>query len=200
MTTVLVVKKAGRICIAADTLARFGSQRESDRTIVNSDKIIRVGDCFLAPTGPASSQLVLRSYFSEEREPDFSNIDAIFETMRQLHAVLKDEYFLNPKEDDEQPFESSQMDCLIAGPAGIFGVYSLRSIQEYRRFYAFGSGSEYALGALEALYELDFGAEELARRALSAAAEFDSATDLPMTCYSVEERTGGDGNEPGLFA
>ena len=186
MTTVVVVSKANQICIAADTLASYGSQKESAEYIANADKILRVGDSYLAPTGPASAQLVLKSYFKDpDRLARFESIDSIFETMRAMHGVLKDEYFLNPKEDDDQPYESLQMDCLIANPHGIFGVYSLRSIQEYKRFYAFGSGSEYALGAMHALYDSEANAESIALAGVRAAAEFDGSTGLPATSFTT---------------
>ncbi len=182
MTTVVVVQKDGKICIAADTLARYGYQLEPAENIRNSDKIVTVGDTFLAPTGPASAQLILRSYFADpENAADFSGVDAIFETMRQMHGTLKDEYFLNPKEDEEQAFESTQMSCLVANSTGIYGVYSLRSVQEYLKFYSFGSGSEYALGALHALYEEPLDAEAIAVRAVEAASQLDSATGAPVT-------------------
>jgi ATP-dependent protease HslVU (ClpYQ) peptidase subunit len=187
MTTVVVVRKDRQVCIAADTLARYGDQLEPARNIANSNKLVEVGDSILAPTGPASAQLVLRSYFSdEERECDFHGVDAIFETVRQMHAVLKDDFYLLPKEDDEQPFESSQMSFLVANRTGIYGVYSLRSVQEYLQFYSFGSGSEYALGALQALHAEPVDAESLARRAVEAACELDSATGAPVTWKTLD--------------
>ena len=69
-------------------------------------------------------------------------------------GALKDDYFLIPKEDERDPYESLQMETLVASPAGIFGVYPLRSVQEYTRYYAFGSGAELVdaksrLGSLE---------------------------------------------------
>ena len=106
--------------------------------------------------------------------------------MRQMHSVLKDEYYLNPKEDDEQEFESMQMRMLVANSTGIYGVYALRSIQEYTRYYAFGSGSEYALGALGALYDTDLDAEALAVRAVEVAASLDAHTEVPVTSRKLQ--------------
>ncbi len=34
---------------------------------------------------------------------------------------------------------------------GMFGLYSLRSVERYRRFAAAGSGSSYALGAVQSV-------------------------------------------------
>ena len=63
MTTVVVTKKGGIACIAADTLATYGDMRESADLIANSDKLVRIGDAWVAPTGPASAQLVLKHLF-----------------------------------------------------------------------------------------------------------------------------------------
>ncbi|MCB9906656.1 MAG: hypothetical protein H6830_02975 [Planctomycetes bacterium] len=187
MTTVIVVKKAGRAVICADTLASYGGARETDSYIENSHKIVRVGDAYLAPTGPASMQLILTSYFQDPEVPrDFSGTLAIFETVRAMHKVLKEEYSLNPKEDADDPFESSQSEMLVCSPAGIFGVYPLRSVQEYKRFYAFGSGAEYAMGAMQAVFSYLDNPEDIAIAGVEAAATFDEASGLPYTLHSID--------------
>ena len=75
---------------------------------------------------------------------------------------------------------------MIANPRGIFGVSGHRTVQEFSRFYAYGSGSDYALGALYSTYEQPgLDAEALARHAIEAAAEFDDGTGLPITSFTV---------------
>lgn len=78
------------------------------------------------------------------------------------------------------------MHVLIANPHGIFGVYGLRSVDKYNKYWAFGSGTDYALGALHCSYDRFDSAEEIAEAAIGAAAQFDNATGLPMTLYSIE--------------
>lgn len=78
------------------------------------------------------------------------------------------------------------MHVLIANPYGIFGVYGLRSVDEYNKYWAFGSGTDYALGALHASYDRFKDVKDIAKAAIEAAAQFDNATGLPMTLYSVE--------------
>ena len=191
MTTIVAVRKGHRAVIAADTLAKYGEAKEPARYIADHDKLVQVGDAWIAPTGPASAQLVLRSYFSNpDHRRDFSDSQGIFETMVDMQSALKDDYFLNPKEDERDPYESSQMEILVASPHGIFGVYPLRSVQAYTRFYAFGSGAEYALGAMYICYEALAEPEDIARRAIEAAAEFDDSTALPMTLQSIVLATG----------
>ncbi|MFT4648382.1 MAG: ATP-dependent HslUV protease subunit HslV [Glaciecola sp.] len=187
MTTIIVAKKSGRAVICADTLASYGGSHETSAYIENSDKILQIGGAFLGPTGPASMQLVLTSYF---RNPtvtrNFSDPLSIFETVREMHGVLKEDYALNPREDPEDPFESSQTEMLVCSASGIFGVYPLRSVQEYKRFYAFGSGAEYAMGAMHAVFEYLDRPEDIAIAGLEAAATFDEASGLPYTLHSLD--------------
>jgi ATP-dependent HslUV protease subunit HslV len=78
------------------------------------------------------------------------------------------------------------MHVLLANPHGIFGIYALRSVDEYNKFWAFGSGTDYALGALHCTYDRLEKVEDIARAAIEAAAEFDNATALPVTVHSVK--------------
>jgi ATP-dependent HslUV protease, peptidase subunit HslV len=186
VTTIAVVKKDGIAAIAADTLTKWGSAKESAAYIANHEKILRVGDSYLAITGSATFKMVLKDYFESATDIRLSTTPEIFRTWNRLHAALKERYFLMPEEDKEDALESSRMDVLIANPRGIFGVSGHRTVQEFSRFYAYGSGSDYALGALYSAYELkSHSAEELARHAIETAAEFDDATGLPITSFTL---------------
>ena len=69
----------------------------------------------------------------------------------------------------------------------IFGVAAHRTVQEFSRFYAFGSGADYAMGALYATYnDKQRSAEDLARLAVTAAAEFNDGTGLPLTSFKFK--------------
>ena len=82
-----------------------------------------------------------------------SDTAEIFDVFLKLHPRLKQEYFLNPRGGDDEAYESSQMTLLIANQHGIFGLYSMRTVLEYERYWASGSGSDYALGAMHAGYD-----------------------------------------------
>ena len=60
------------------------------------------------------------------------------------------------------------------------------SVQEYTRFYAFGSGAELALGAMHAAWDRAAGAEEVARAGLEAAAAFDDSSSGPFSLYTLD--------------
>ena len=182
MTTIVVVRKGRDIAIAADTMTKWGSGKETADYVVNHGKLLRVGETWLGLTGNATFKTILRDYFSRPKvRARFDNPLEIFRTWQALHAALKNEYNLIATGHDDEALESSRFDTLIASPHGIFGVVAHRTVQEFSRYYAFGSGSSYAMGALHALHgERGLGAEALARRAVETAAEFDDATGLPV--------------------
>ena len=186
MTTIAVVRKNGIGAIAADTLTKWGSAKESATYIANHEKILSVGDSYIGITGSATFKLILKDYFSSGGEVRLSSASDIFRTWNRLHAALKERYYVLPEEDKEDALESSRLDVLILNPHGIFGVSGHRTVQEFSRFYAYGTGSDYALGALYSAYT-DPGRDAiaLARHAIETAAEFDDCTGLPLTGHSL---------------
>lgn len=188
MTTIVVVKKAGDITIAADTLTKYGSYtNESAEYIVNHEKIFRVGENYIGLSGSATADLAIREFFaSRKNKVSLTTPSEIFRVWNELHQILKEEYFMNPSKDNDDSFETSRSHALIANSHGIFGVDSCRFVQEYTKFYAYGSGSEFALGALYAIYSEKNSAEDIALKALQAAAEFDDATGAPFTKYTMK--------------
>lgn len=188
MTTVTVVRKDGRIAIAADTLTKWGGGKESAAYVANHEKIIRVGASFVAVTGSATFKLILADYFASlDAPPQLDSVAGIFDTWNTLHGALKEHYYLQTGEDKEDDLESSRMDVLIANPHGIFGVAAHRTVQEFSRFYAYGSGSPYALGAMYAAWRAPaLDAEALARLGVMAAAEFHDETGLPVQSFVMD--------------
>ncbi len=185
MTTVVAVRKNDEIAIAADSLTTFGDTRltaDFDRT---PDKIVRYKGSYIGLCGSAAHQLVFESLLAKHGDLDFSNKAAIFETFRKLHPILKEQHFLNPKEEDDDPYESTQITALVANEHGIFGVYSMREVFEYSQYWAIGSGREFALGAMYAQYAKLRSAEAIARLGIEAGATFDKNSGLPLTLYTL---------------
>ena len=187
MTTIVVVKKNGFAAIAADTLTRYGNTNESAKYVANSEKILKYNGSFLAMTGWGATQLAVEHFLKTTKEKlSFDNIEGIFLSGLLIHNVLKNDYFLRPDGDDE-PFETSRLDMLIANPIGIFSLTEHRYVQEFTKFYAYGSGYEYALGAMFATYDdKSKSAKDIARIGINAGAEFNDGTALPMHCHTVK--------------
>jgi ATP-dependent protease HslVU (ClpYQ) peptidase subunit len=185
MTTLVVVRKNGAVAIAADSLTTFGDTRLAADHDRSYDKIVRYRDTYIGLCGSAAHQLVFESLLAKHRDLDFSDKPAIFETFRELHPILKEQHFLNPKEEEDDPYESTQITALIANANGIFGVFSMREVFEYTQFWAAGSGREFALGAMHARYAQADSAEAVARVGVDAGAKFDRNSALPMTLYAL---------------
>lgn len=188
MSTIVAVLKNNFVCIAADSLTSFGDTRLAAEFVTDYDKILHFGkDTHIGIVGSAAHHLVMQNLLHKHADKiDFSDRFSIFESMRQLHPILKDEYFLNSKDDDDDSYESSRVDALIINRGGIYGLYSLREVDQYSRFWAVGSGAEFALGAMKVAWDLLDDAESIARAGIEAGACFDTSSALPMTSYSLE--------------
>ena len=153
MTTLVAVRKNDEIAIAADSLTTFGDTRLSAavRPHARQDRPLPRAPTSACAAAPRTSSCS-RACSPSTSDLDFSTKAAIFETFRKLHPILKEQHFLNPKEEEDDPYESTQITALVANPHGIFGVYSMREVFEYTQFWAVGSGREFALGAMHALY------------------------------------------------
>ena len=186
MSTIVVVRKGKQACIAADSLTTIGNVKLGAGYDKYYDKIQKCGDAYIGIVGSAAHSLVMEDIFRQEKvEYDFNSRAGIFRTFVGLHTLLKDKYFLVPSSkgnhDDDDPYETSHIDAVIANEKGIFALYSLRDSNEFDRFWAIGSGGEFAMGAMHACYDKLDSAEEIAKAGVLAGAEFDNASSLPMT-------------------
>lgn len=186
MTTIVAVKKNGVIAIAADTLTTFGNTRLHASQDASHDKILQIGNSYIGVCGSAAHHLVLANLLTKTTDVQLNSKAAIFETFRKLHPVLKEECFLNPKEDEDDPYESSQITALIANPSGIYGIYSMREVFEYTQFWAIGSGHEFSLGAMHHAFSMDNNAIEIAQAGVEAGIAYDKNSSAPITLYSVK--------------
>lgn len=184
MTTCVVVRKGREIAIASDSLVTFGDTRLSNAYEANN-KIFRVGESYITLAGTAAHFPVMRKLLSEMGDGCLlGSRDEVFETYTKVHQILKEKYFLNTKEDEDDPYESSQINTLIANPQGIFGVYSYREVFSFDRFWGIGSGRNFALGAMYAVYDRAESAREIAEVGVHAGAEFDKSSSPPFQIYS----------------
>jgi ATP-dependent protease HslVU (ClpYQ) peptidase subunit len=185
MTTIVAVRKNDEIAIAADSLTTFGDTRLSAQFDRTPEKIILHQGTYIGLCGSAAHQLVFESLLAKLPDLDFSGKGAIFETFRKLHPILKEQHFLNPKEEEDDPYESTQITALVANGHGIFGVFSMREVFEYTRFWAAGTGREFALGAMHTRYARLRSAAEIAKVGIHAGTTFDKNSGLPMSLYTV---------------
>ena len=187
MTTVVVVRKGSTVAIAADTLVTFGETRLAHGYEAN-EKLFKVGDSWIGMAGTTAHFPVLRRALAS-LPPDELRLhsrDQVFETFLKLHPKLKESFFLNTKEEDADPYESSQFTALIANPAGIFGVYSYREVFEFGRFWGIGTGRAFALGAMFAVFDKAKTAREIAEAGARAGCEFDKNSAGPFHAHTIK--------------
>ena len=186
MTTLVAVKKNGMAAIAADSLTTFGDTRLGRQYKGEHDKILEINGSFIGLCGSSAHPLVISSLLPKLEDARLGSRMEVYETFRRLHPILKEQGYLNPKEDEDDPYESSQITALIVNNTGIYGVYSYREVFDYDRFWGIGSGRNFALGAMFAAYDRCRTAADVAKIGVEAGAEFDTATQGPIVLHTVK--------------
>jgi ATP-dependent protease HslVU (ClpYQ) peptidase subunit len=186
VTTLCVVKKGGEVAIAGDSLTTFGDTRLGRHYKGEHDKILDLHGSWIGICGSSAHHLVIVSALEKLETVKLGSRMEVYETFRQLHPVLKEHAFLNPKEDEDDPYESSQIVALIANPTGIYGVYTMREVFEFDRFWAIGSGRNFALGAMHAAFDTALDARQIAEAGVAAGIEFDTASGPPIVSHVVQ--------------
>ena len=187
MTTVVVVRQGGTVAIAADSLVTFGDTRLPHGYEAN-EKLFKVGDSWIGMAGTVAHFPVLRRALNAlpPDELKLHSRDEVFDTFLKLHPKLKENFFMNAKEEDADPYESMQFTAVIANPAGIFGVYSYREVFEFDRFWSIGTGRAFALGAMHAACDRSKSARELAEIGVRAGCEFDKNSAGPVRVHTIK--------------
>ena len=176
MTTITAVKKNNTISICSDSLTLFGCCKESEKYVINNSKIIKNGERYIGYTGhPSIEEIILGQSYSP------NHCDFVL----QLHKSLNESYFLKSGDAHQSSFQPIPIELLTISPQGIFEVDFQRSLREYKYFSAIGSGEEYAIGAMRALYNTHLSSEQLAIIGVKAAAKFDRKTELPYFSQSI---------------
>ena len=186
MSIIVAVKKHGDLVIASDSAQTEDGMLVRADYYANNNKIVACGESYIGMVGWSCTQDIIESLVREHANRiKLLDRAQIFDTFRFIHAQLKSDYFIETDEEKDQPVESSQIGALIVGPGGIFEIESYRTVTEYTRFWALGSGKKLALGALQATYDMLENAEEIAQLAVRAACALDDACAEPIHSRSI---------------
>ncbi len=188
LSTLTVARKGSRIAIASDALTTFDDLRLPPDNDAAPEKIVRIGDAYVGIVGFTAHHLVIQDALERMEGVDFSTRRGVFNTFVDLHPILKEDYYLLPDSgEDGDPYESTQVSILIASPGGLFGVYDMREVHEFKRFWAMGSGDAFALGAMQARYDDDaLDAAAIASLGVEAGCTFDRSSGLPVSVFEFE--------------
>jgi ATP-dependent protease HslVU (ClpYQ) peptidase subunit len=177
MSVIVAVRQASQIVIAADTQDNFGDLRppaENHEAI----KLREVGDAILGSSGWALYDDIFAHYLAKRKLVRLHDRRAIFDFFVRFWKELHRAYpFVNdqPGKESDSPFANLDATFLVASPAGIFLVSSNMSVSEFQQYYAIGSGGDYAIGAMHALYGEVQDPAQIAERAVRAGMAYDAA-------------------------
>ncbi len=182
MSILCGVVKGDLGAIASDSQHNCGSLKIMAKYQKTKGKFHKVNNSFIGHVGWCSiGNIIQHLIIKQPKLLKLNNKMEIFESFLKIHKTMKDDYFIETSEgDDDQPVESNQINALILNSNGLFNVDSYRNINEYHIFWAIGSGQSYALGAMNAVYNLDYTAQEIAEIGVTAATEFDDGCSLPL--------------------
>ena len=136
--------------LACDSRHRSGD----DIRHIPHDKVAKVGDLYVVAAGSVDALLEFRRWVQDGAD------------LEKYPAICKD---------DEHGMVGATVDA-----DGVVSEYAYRGLPRYQgttRCYAMGSGSSYALGAMEA------GAD--AAKAVEIACRYDSGSGLPVKSYPI---------------
>lgn len=175
MSIAVAVHKGQELVIAADTQDSFGSNRVSFENY-RSKKIVSIGDSYVATSGWGVYEDILTDYLATRESVALNTKPQIFAFFMKFWKDLHEHYsFVKDQTDEEEasPFGELDSSFLIANQRGIFYVSSNMSITKFEQYFAIGSGANFSLGAMFALYDLNYTAEEIAHKAIEAAITFN---------------------------
>lgn len=183
MSILCAAIKHGEVAIAADTQINYGTIKVRHPNIENCKKIFPVGDSIMGIVGWSAVADIMEHLVATQ--PELFKLNSrheIYSTLLDIHEVMKEKYYIEPKEEDEQPVESSQAGGLVVNKNGIFEITSHRAVTQFNTFWARGSGQEIALGAMYVKYKDEqASAKDIVVAGVEAAAEFDDGCGLPVT-------------------
>lgn len=189
MTIITVVQKSGEAAIAADSLISMGDVK-LEYANTGAQKIIALGDSYLAAAGHCvNNQILLSIYESEPHLFKLHSATAIFKTFTQLQKKLHSDYYATNPIDTDEEYKPLSVTPMIVNPTGIYEVCSSRGAIRYDKFWAQGSGWQFALGAMvEAYDESDgcYSADTIAHAGVQAACRFDKSCSLPSFTKTVK--------------
>ena len=193
MSIALALEKDGELIVASDTLTSFGHTKVPPH-LHAAQKVRRVGGSYLAATGWGLYENILDDVLARRANVRLGSRDRIFAFFLRLWSDLHKKYsFVNDQIDEKEsgPFGNLDSTFLVASPAGIYYVGPDMSVTKVERYFAIGSGAQFALGALHALHGAKLDAETVARRGVEAAIAFDTYCGGEPQLFRVARRRAG---------
>jgi len=188
LSIIVAVTKRKRTVVAADTLFLTGGQKDYSETLVGRSKVRPIGDSLLGVTGWSIYQNIIDHYITRQRNVTLKDERAVFNFFLKFWKSLRQQYpfIKEQREGSDSPFTDLDSSFLVANRHGIFDVHGNMTVWRHKEYCAIGSGSQYAYGALHALYNRIDSPEEIAVLATESAVRFDDGCDGPIETFAVK--------------
>lgn len=168
----------GKLAIGCDSGSSAGNLVYPASEKSSWQKIHQIGPAFIGHVGNPVYHTVLDNLALHHSELfDFSDRVSIHRSFDRMQALLVNDYGLRPQGDD---FAGSGLYLLIAVNGKFYSVGTERGVDEYKRFWAIGSGDQIALGAAEASYAGAKSAKQLVQDVITIACKYDLHSMEPM--------------------
>jgi ATP-dependent HslUV protease subunit HslV len=188
MSIAVAVQKNGRITLGTDSQTSFGASRMPVENL-RTTKMHAIGGSLMATTGWGLYENILDDYLARFPNTEFGGKREIFNFFMGFWRELRDHYTLVKEQcdkDDESPFANLDAAFLVVNKCGIYHVGSDMSVTRFERYYAIGSGGDYSLGAVEAIYAQTSSTQEICQRAVEVAIAFDVHCGGPVQLESLD--------------
>ncbi len=200
MTTIIGVQGDGFAVICSDSrVSTFGDNFSQIGTLrEGSSKVSQNGKYLIGAAGDVRAINILQHVFQPPAPPVNSNkktLDQFFTAkfIPALRECFESQGYAVPEREDKEHIAEQGSSVIVAVNSNIYVVESDYSwSSEATGLYALGSGSSYALGALQVLIRNKKVNSQLAKtyalRALAIASKYDPNTGSPYHSYVQGEK------------
>jgi ATP-dependent protease HslVU (ClpYQ) peptidase subunit len=187
MTTIVGIRREQHkeVWVGSDTLLtspglRLGKMSKTALVNAGTDN-----ETCIAIAGPATAILAVQDILSELQLDDWSTTLAVYRNMLAIHCQMRDHHGLITTEHEDDTFESSQFQSIVANSHGMWMTLNSREVIPVVNLCAIGSGREIAIGVVEGMGMLD--PEATIKRALMVASQYDKSTGKEAEIWSNEK-------------
>ena len=175
MSIIVAIHRHNQVTMAADTLTCFGDGEQAPPENCRTRKIFPMGEAHIGGTGWAVYDDIIEHWMQGRDLPSLNSKAAVFTFFLELWRGMRDGYpFVNDQANSKDtPFTDLDSSFLVGSAGGIFKVSSDLGVTQFKQYTAIGSGAEYALGAIEALWDRLDDDQALCRAAVRAASRLD---------------------------
>ncbi len=185
MTTLVVVRKGDDVAIAADSLTTFGDTRLAADTTARTTRSSATGTPTSGCAGRPRTSSCSRACCAQARRP---RLLQQARDLRDVPQAASDPQGAALPQPEGGGGRSVRVDADHGADRQrarhLRRVLDARGVRVHA-FWAAGTGREFALGAMHALYARLRTAEAVARAGIEAGALFDKNSALPLTLYTL---------------